>query len=279
MFGANPFYYGLTRKYIALFGSLFSNIILDRVDNTGTQTQVLKVPLSYGPKDRYLARLQQNEDLLRNINQVLPRMAFMITGVYYDADRKLNTLNQTTYQANTSSPSQSQYGPLPYNFDIQLSILARNSDDAMRIVEQIIPWFKPDWTVKVNLIPEMALEMNIPIILNSIQYEEEYEGSFDDRFAFIWNLNFTLKGYLFGPISTQNIIKNVVVNFYTPSTNTATEGVGITPISEWVSVLPGLTANGLPTSNVSLSIPLADITANSNYGFITDFYNSDVKVH
>lgn len=270
----HKFYHSTIRKYVILFGSLFNDIIIDRVDETGNAIQSLTVPLMYGPKDRYLVRLRENPDLLRQINLLLPRMSFEITGVNYDPDRKLSsvlTLSDVTDDGNTL---QSMYAPVPYNFDIQLSVLSRNADDATRIVEQILPFFKPEWTTTVSLIPEISFTTDIPIVLNSVATQDTYEDSFVSRYAIIWTLNFTLKGYLFGPVSKQGVIKEIDVNFYVPSTNTAAEGVGITDKAEWITILPGLTANGQPTSNVALSVSSSLINANSNYGYITEFFSN-----
>jgi len=345
MFGWS-FYFGSIRKYITLFGSLFNDILIDRVDGNNNTVQSITVPLSYGPKDRYLARLQQNPDLLREANQILPRMTFEIKSIDYDNSRKLNTIGRNKQVGSANNVSNTQYNPVPYNFNISLSILTRNADDACRIVEQILPFFKPEWTTAINLIPEMGIIMDIPIILKSINYQDTYEGSFTDRYAIIWELEFVLKGYIFGPISTQGLITQVDVNFYIPSTNTAAEGVngvpitvygnlitnsatvtlssnggasigqfvtsttyGIpantsityinstalvmssayigantyaaklniyeeTPVAEYFTIIPGLDANGNPTSNVSISIPISNITANDNYGYITDFFTN-----
>ena len=269
MFG-HSYYFGTTRKYISLFGTLFNDILIDRIDQaTGNVLKRILVPLAYGPKDRYLARIQQNPDLLREINQVLPRMTFEIKSIEYDASRKLNTIGRNRYIANTvnSNSLNIQYNPVPYNYNIDLSVLARNADDATRIVEQILPFFKPEWTTTINLIPEMGITMDIPIVLKNIQYEDTYEANFTDRYAIIWTLQFVLKGYLYGPVSASGVIQQANVNLYNTTSidNTAAEGVSVTP---------GLTATGLPTSNAALSVPVANIAANSNYGFITDFYNN-----
>ena len=274
MFG-KKYYFGSSRKYIALFGSLFNDIIIDRVDNSDNTLQTLKVPLSYGPKDRYLARIKENPDLQRQINQILPRMSFEIKSIEYDPTRKLNSVGKNRKSAvDTASPVSYQFNPVPYNFNIDLAILARNPDDGLRILEQILPFFKPEWTTQINLIPEMNIHMDIPIVLKSVQYEDTFVGNFNDRQAIIWDLNFVLKGYLYGPVSSAGIIKEVDVNFYVPSTNTAAEGISVTSIAEYVQVTPGLDGNGAPTSNASISIPVSQISANSDYGYIKDFFTN-----
>ena len=274
MFG-KKYYFGSSRKYIALFGSLFNDIIIDRVNNSDNTLQTLKVPLSYGPKDRYLARIKENPDLQRQINQILPRMSFEIKSIEYDPTRKLNSVGKNRKSAaDKASPISYQFNPVPYNFNIDLAILARNPDDGLRILEQILPFFKPEWTTQINLIPEMNIHMDIPIVLKSVQYEDTFVGNFNDRQAIIWDLNFVLKGYLYGPVSSAGIIKEVDVNFYVPSTNTAAEGISVTSIAEYVQVTPGLDGNGAPTSNASISIPVSQISANSDYGYIKDFFTN-----
>jgi len=275
MFGTK-FYFGSIRKYVALFGTLFNDISIDRVDpKTGKVTTTINVPLSYGPRERYLSRIRENPDLLREINQILPRMAFEIKSVEYDSDRKLNTVgkNKNVISGN-GNKLYSQYNPVPYNFNIDLSILTRNADDAMRIVEQILPFFKPEWTTTINLIPEMNIKMDVPVVLRNVQYNDTYEGNYSDRYAVIWDLQFVLKGYIYGPIRTSAVIKEVDVNFYTPATDTAAEGVGVSRVAEYIKVFPGLDVNGNPTSNHSVSVPSSQIPANSNYGYITDFFTN-----
>lgn len=275
IFGSD-FYHGTIRKYVALFGSLFNDITIDRVDANNNVTDSIKVPVSYGPKDRYLARLKQNPDLLREINLVLPRISFEIKSIEYDASRKLNTIGQNrAVQSNTSGNFvASAYNPVPYNLNIELSILTRNADDAMRIVEQILPFFKPEWTTAITLIPELGIIENVPIVLKEINYQDTYDDTFESKYAIIWSLGFILKGTFYGPVSSAGVIKEVIVNFYVPTTNTAAEGVGITSTAEYFTITPGLDANGNPTSNASISIPVANIAANSNYGFITDFFSN-----
>jgi len=278
MFG-KTFYFGTTRKYIALFGTLFNDIMIERIDQTtGESVNWLKVPLAYGPRDRYLARLKANPDLQRQINQILPRMSFEIKSIEYDPSRKLNTIGRNV-KVDSSNPDSlySQYNPVPYNYNIELSILARNADDALRIVEQILPFFKPEFTATINLIPQMDIKTDVPIVLKSINYQDTYEASFNDRYAIIWTLSFTLKGSIYGPISSGGVIKEADVNFYVPDRRTIQQAISSNSAtsSENFVITPGLTANGTPTSNASISIPSSEIKSTDNYGYIIDFY-SDV---
>ena len=266
-----PYYHGILRKYVVLFGTLFNEIYINRVNSGKETVQTMKVPLSYGPKEKFLSRLEGDPNLNRPFSMVLPRMAFEISAISYAADRKLNTVNRVAKQTDATKTLY-QYEPVPYDIGFTLYVMVKNADDGTRIIEQILPYFTPSWNITAKLIPELDIVKDIPIILNQVFLQDTYEGDYINRRAIVWTLTFTLKGYLFGPIRKNGgIIKTAITNLYTPSTNTAAQGVGITDISEIVTVKPGLTASGEPTSNAELSIPVADIKATDDYGFIIDF--------
>ena len=267
MFG-NTFHHNTLRKYVILFGTVFNNIFVTRQNTAGETIQTIKVPLSYGPKEKFLARLEGNPDLSNKVAITVPRISFEMTSFQYDPDRKLNTLNRKLKN------NKSQYQPVPYNITFQLSILVKNAEDGTKIVEQILPYFTPEWTASVHLIPDMEDDpWDIPIILNSVTPEDTYEGDFQTRRAIVWTLEFTLKGYLFGPVKTSagdSLIKYIDVNIR-PTAAVATANTTNTAAIESVIVYPGLTANGEPTSNSALSIDWALINADDNYGFIHEF--------
>lgn len=274
------FYHGLIRKYVVLFGQIFNDIYVDRKDKDGVTQRTFKIPVSYGPKERYLARFAQNPDLLREVSMVFPRMSFEITNIYYDPTRKLNTIGkipsvQTGPSANTNVANM-QYNPVAYNFDITLSIIARNTQDALQIVEQIAPYFTPQWTETLTLIEGLDINMDIPVILKTMQMVDTYAGNFESKEWIIWDLTFTLKGYLYGATRTKSLIKESIVNTYIPKGAKASSGVGITPAVTTVTVTPGMLANGSPTSNAALSVSADLISADDNYGFITD-YEEDLQ--
>jgi hypothetical protein len=269
MLGSN-FYHGLIRKYVVLFGSLFNDIYIDRVDAAGVTQRTIKVPLQYGPKERYLTRYQQNPDLLREVSMVFPRMSFEITSVSYDPTRKLNSIGKIPATNQYNSTLSTQYNPVAYNFDIVLSVISRNTEDAVRIVEQIVPFFTPQWTETLNLIPEMNVSVDIPIVIRDVKTIDTYASNFEDKEWVVWEMNFTLKGYLYGPVRRQAVIKDVLVNTYAPSADIA-DSIGVTPTLDTVEVKPGLTAGGQPTSNAAQSVPTSQISASDNYGFIVDF--------
>lgn len=257
------FYFASFKKYVAVFGTLFNDIHIYR-SATGQTDQQIKVPISYGPREKTLARLEADPTLNRPVAIVLPRMSFEIASVRYAPERKL----ATTYfksKKDTTGVVNTQYVPVPYDIDFTLSVMAKNAEDATKIVEQIIPFFTPDFTPTVHIIPEMDVSLDIPVILNGVSVDDQYEGNFEERRAIIWTLQFTMKAYIFGPIkgplgggSGRPVIKIATVNERDVSNNIMTT----------VHVQPGLTANGQPTTNISDTIPYLDIEADDNFGYI-----------
>ena len=258
------------RKYIIVFGTVFNDIYINRLSATNEVLQTLKVPLTYGPKEKVLARLDQNPEMLNQVGIVLPRISFEMTTLEYDSTRKLNTLNKLTKQsatAGTDDEVKYQYQPVPYDLQFEMNILVKNAEDGTRIVEQIVPYFTPDFTVSVNLVPEVDGPRDIPIILNSITSQDQYEGNFTERRVLIWTLNFTLKGYLYGPTKKSKLIKLAETTFRLPE-DVATGNTTNTSNTVVVASRPGLTANGTATSNVAASIPYDEIISTDDYGFI-----------
>lgn len=258
------------RKYIIVFGTVFNDIYINRLSNTGEVLQTLKVPLTYGPKDKILSRLEQSPRLDNQVGIILPRISFEMTTLEYDPTRKLNTLNKLTKQSTTAGTDDEvkyQYQPVPYDMQFEMNILVKNAEDGTRIVEQIVPYFTPDFTVSVNVVPEVDSARDIPIILNSISSQDQYEGSFEQRRALIWTLNFTLKGYLYGPTKKSKLIKYAETTFRLPE-DVATGNTNNTANTIVVASRPGLTANGEPTTNTALSISYEDIISTDNYSII-----------
>jgi hypothetical protein len=258
------------RKYIIVFGTVFNDIYINRLDNNEEIRQTLKVPLTYGPKDKVLARLEQSPQMDNQVGIVLPRISFEMTSLEYDPTRKLNTLNKLTKQsatAGTDDEVKYQYQPVPYDMQFEMNILVKNAEDGTRIVEQIVPYFTPDFTVSVNLVPEVDNARDIPIILNSITSQDQYEGSFEQRRALIWTLSFTMKGWLYGPTKKSKLIKLAETTFRLPE-DIATGNTTNTSNTIVVASRPGLTANGQPTSNAAASIPYDEIISTDDYGFI-----------
>jgi len=205
----NPnFYHGTIRKAIVAFGSLFSNIQIERESKDGTDTvlQTVAVPLGYGPKEKWVVRIEADPGLNKAVYTTLPRMAFEITGYEYDSTRKINRMNKLTCDLSTSD-RKSMYTPVPYNLDITLYILTKTQEDALQIIEQILPVFTPEYTMVINAVPEMNVAQDIPVILKSITAQDDYDGDFQTRRFVTHTLNFTLKMNLYGPVRTSGIIK------------------------------------------------------------------------
>ena len=211
MFG-QYFYHSHIRKTVSVFGTLFNNISVQRKDANGNSVNNVKVPLSYGPKQKFLTRLFEEPDL--NAPEVairLPRMSFEITGIQYDTSVKLNKMN-TIAQPNVHGQNTIR-NPVPYILSFQLSIYAKNQDDALQVVEQIIPYFNPEYVVTIREIPSLNISRDIPIVLQSVNYSDDYEGDFSSRRVLIYTLDFTMKTFFYGPITqNQGVIKDAIVN-------------------------------------------------------------------
>ena len=209
------FYHETIRKVIVGFGTMFNDIQLVRKDGSGNISQTMKVPLAYGPREKFLVRLRDDADLAKQVAITLPRIGFEIQNLSYDATRKLNRVQKyKKIKSGRSKTLESQYMPVPYNLDVQLYILAKQSDDALQIIEQILPFFQPDYTITINDMAEMGIKRDVPVILNGITYEDDYIGEFETRRAIIYTLTFTVKFYLYGPVTAQSIIKKVQVDQY-----------------------------------------------------------------
>jgi len=261
MFG-HTYYHGVVRKYVALFGTLFNDIYLNRYDADTDINQSVKVPINYGPREKVLARVVSDPELNKMPAIQLPRMTFEIASMSYASTRKLNTLGKRYKQdASDLNKLSYQYNPVPYDIGFTLSIIVKNAEDGANIVEQILPFFTPEWTTTVELIPEMDITVDIPVVLNSVDVQDDYEGDYVTRRSLIWTLNFTMKAYVFGPVRKSGVVKFANTNIYD---NTSTPNLHLSSID----TRPGLTANGTPTSNAELTIALGEIDSNDNYGYI-----------
>ena len=212
----NYFYNESTRNVVVAFGTLFNGIQLTKKDASGNVTQTMKVPLAYGPKQKWLSRLTEDPNLSKKVAVTLPRIGFEISGLTYDATRKQNKVMKAKKVLDGADNDQlkSGYMPVPYNVDFEMYILAKSSDDALQIVEQILPYFQPEYTVTLREIPELDIIRDVPIVLNSISYEDDYEGDFTSRRSIIYTLSFTAKYYLYGPVTSTNVIRTVQVDQY-----------------------------------------------------------------
>ena len=257
------FYNESLRRMTIAFGQIFNNIQIKRKDSNGTVIQTIRVPLAYAPKEKFLVRLDQQPSLEeREFSITLPRMSFEISGIAYDSSRKLTRIQKykTVKTGIDGKVLNYNYTPVPYNISYTLNVFTATAESGLQIIEQILPFFQPDYTVTVNAIPELNIKRDVPIILNDVNYEDSYTGDFSQRRAVIYTLGFTAKTYLFGPASTQKVIKETQTDLHTNTTQTESREVRIT-----------ITPN--PTS----------ANANDDFGFtttITDFndgknYNSE----
>jgi hypothetical protein len=224
MFLKQYFYHSHVRKAIIAFGTIFNQIEIKRKDTDGNYLQSLRVPLSYSPKQKFIARIAAQSDVeTRSTAISLPRIGFEMTGLTYDPTRRLGMVQKNVNTNSTYSDSvQTQYTSTPFNMTIAMYAFAKNQDDGLQIVEQILPFFNPDFTVSINDIPEMGIKRDLQILLDGVSYEDDYAGDFLARRSVIWNLNFTMKLNFYGPVSNQGYIKTAIAKTYTSMDTTST---------------------------------------------------------
>jgi hypothetical protein len=215
------FYHEILRRTVVSFGSLFNEISIKHTDNSGNVKSVIKVPLAYGPTQKFLARLEQSPDLNKPVQITLPRMSFEFTGLTYDPTRK-STTTQTfiAKSAVDGTETKKVYLPVPYNMQFELSIMSKLNDDALQIIEQILPFFQPAYSMTIELVDIINEKRDIPVVLENITMQDDYEGNFTTRRVLIYTLRFTAKTYLFGPVSsaTKDIIKKATIGYITGGT-------------------------------------------------------------
>jgi hypothetical protein len=220
MLGNAQFYHRTIRKMVVTFGTLFNDIEIVRYTQAGTPKEKLKIPLSYGAKERYLTRLTSNPTLTKSINTLVPRMSFNLDNLEYDTSRKqISTLRN--FSSDTDSTVKTQFVPVPYNYEFSLSIYVRNTEDGTQILEQILPFFTPDFSVVVDFIPSMNQKYTVPIILNSVSSTVDYEGSDEDGTTrlIVWDLNFTVKSYIWPPVKSGDLITRANTQLFIDLTN------------------------------------------------------------
>lgn len=239
----NPFYWGTTRKIVAAFGSLFSDIHIVRLDKNGNPVQSIEVPCNFGPKEKWLTVNTQNPmpGVDDQVEMVLPRISYDLMGFTYDSVRKLTTTGRTVAAITYGNRvMKTQFNPVPYNIGFELNIKTKTMEDGLMIVEQILPFFTPDYTISVNDMPQLNLTKDIPIVLNSVQHEDSWEGDLKVRRDVTWTLQFTVKAYLYPPVNLKTIIlqanvrevlgddpTSAINNQFTPEGTTAANAVPI----------------------------------------------------
>lgn len=268
MFG-HQFYHGLIRKYIIMFGNMFNDIGIDRFDGDGNIIQSMTVPIAYGPKQKYLARLVEDANLDREVAITLPRLAFEITNMSYAGDRAVNKMHNVSSRGAGADVFASTSTPVPYDINISLYGMFATQEDAVQVVEQILPFFRPEWTHSVRLVDDLPDQtIDVPTVLTDMSIEDTYESDFQTRRAIIYTFNFTVKGYIYGPVKNRGVIKRTKLDLV--------EGdVGDATITR-VDLQPGLTTDGTPTTDRTESVALNKIEASDDYGYAfdnEDFFN------
>ena len=262
---ANYFYNETTRRYVALFGTIFNQLKIERKDNAGVLIQSMIVPLSYAPFQKVLSRLNEDPDLInsRRPAMTLPRMSFEITSLSYDPVRKIASTQKMrkASKAESNSSRNFVYASVPYNLEFSLYIMTKYSEDATKLMEQIIPFFTPDWTVTAKMVPDLD-PIDIPIILNSVTTEDLYEGDYETRQTILYTLTFTLKGWYFGPEKTKKVIKFIDVDMSTTTASNATP-------EERVIIKPGLDGNGNPLYEDGITVTATSSLSNGAVSGIT----------
>ena len=208
------FYHEVIRKTIIGFGTLFNGMEVKHTDANGTVVDIKRVPLAYGPAAKFIARLEQQPDLNKMVAITLPRMSFEMTSIAYDSTRKAGITQ--TFKAVDGNKLKKVFMPVPYNIGFELSLLTKLNDDALQVVEQILPFFQPSFSITVDLVSSIGEKRDIPITLTNVTFQDDYEGDFSTRRALIYTFQFTAKTYLYGPIAEnpEGLIKKVIVDQY-----------------------------------------------------------------
>lgn len=252
------FYHEILRRTIVSFGTLFNNIEIQQTDSSDNTKNIIKVPLAYGPTQKFLARMQQNPDLNHPVQMTLPRMSFEFTNLAYDPSRKSTQTQQMVITSADGTEERKSYLPVPYNMTFTLSVYTKLNDDMLQIVEQIVPYFQPGYTLPIKFLGNFNEVMNVPVVLDNIDMSDEYEGNFDTRRALIYTFTFTVKTMVFGPLKdvSGDIIKKVTTGFVAGSKSGTYERdltYQVTPraIKDYDGVVATLTAENVDmTENV-----------------------------
>ena len=275
------FYHKTIFKSVATFGTLFNDITVKRKTSDGNTVKELKVPLSYGPRSKFLSKIEvQNSDgsVNKNTAITLPRLSFEMSGFSYDSQRKLNSLG-IRYNTTQDDKEKSMYNPVPYNIGFSLNVYVEHFDEGLQIIEQIVPFFSPYLNIPSKLVyDDMGIVDDVPVLLNGVSLEESYEGQFEDRRVIMWNLDFTLKTNIFKPIKDSDLIRQVETNIVSTPINESGEITSEevqqaeeSGVKTKTTTKPGLTSQGEPTTKQSETIDKELINSDDNYGFIEDF--------
>ena len=277
MFGHDIFDFETIDRHIIAFGKLFSDMRIRRRDPNGTVEQVLRVPLTYAPKNKLLLKADVDQDATKTAAVELPRMAFqLMPNMQYDGSRKLTNLNKMVW-LDSEQPNhlKREYVPVPYNLNMELYVYVNHITDGNKIVQQILPFFTPDWTVNILFVDETGLTFDVPIILTSVEMDDSHWGdTFTERRVLIWTLAFEIKTYFLGPVKSKPIIKFAKERVALTSNNLPLDDTS--DIVSQITVSPGLDSAGNPTSNSSATIDQNIIIATDDFGYIETFQEGRV---
>ena len=268
------FYHEILRRTIISFGTLFNGITIKHEDDSDNTVSQIKVPLAYGPTQKFLARLEQSADLNKPIQMTLPRMSFEFIGLNYDSTRKVTTTQQFITRLSSDKTSEKKaYLPVPYNMQFELSIMTKLNDDMLQITEQILPYFQPAYNLSINLVDTIGEKRDVPVVLDNITMNDDYEGDFSTRRALIYTLRFTAKTYLFGPVSsaTKDIIKKVSISYTAADSSGPDSKTGSRDMT--YSVLPRATKN----YNGDVATNLTNDISDTDRSILVDSSSSIIK--
>lgn len=271
-------YNKILRKTVVAFGTLFNNIEVRKENADGSTYSRMKVPLAYGPRQKFLARLTEQPDLNQKVGITVPRLSFEMTGISYDSSRKLSPITASLKAAGSNSIKK-QFTPVPYNIDFELNIISKTNDEAIEIVEQILPVFQPSYNVTLKLVEEMEDFRDVPIVLNNISYSDDYEGSFDTRKITLFTLQFTAKTYIFGPVGNTAPIRKAKVDYHTNVDINSTRQVAyeVTPKALTDQNKDASTTLSTNITTKTLTFEVADVVVISIGGYI-EIGNEVMKV-
>lgn len=279
MFGHQPFFFDTMTRHVKAFGKMFDDIHIERTNSAGEVVQLIKVPLTYAPKQKIMLRADVDPDATKETAIILPHMSFMLLpGFEYDGTRRSPPLEKyVALDGDDANKFKRQYVAVPYNFRFQLSVYVNHVSDGNKIVEQILPFFTPDWTLNMPFCEETGIYFDVPFTLEGVECDDQHWGEkFTDRRVLVWNLTFHVKSYFLGPVKSKPIIKIAYERFMFGSPTANSDIIGNTDIAATISVYPGMDANGAATSNSAVTVDRDIIYATNSYGYIETFDSSVV---
>lgn len=264
-------YHGIVRKYAQIFSALFSDLTIIRENKqTHKAEQVITVPIGYAPRAQWIQRITQDPTFRQKVATQLPRLSFEMTSLTRDSSRAIVPIQYNARDTADRENRFKQFVQTPYNMGFQLSLITNDEDDAWQVLEQICPYFQPELTFNTNLVTDMQYAHNVVIVLDGLRLSQPYEGTLEERRIISWDLDFTLKGYIYGPVERQGLIKKSIARLRIPTGHDliSLDDILNTPPAEVYTVCGGLTADGQPTFDVNESIPYDRIKATDNYALI-----------